>query len=263
VFGKTGAFDGDQVLDLIVSRPETAEFIVEKIWKEFVSPTPDRGTIARIAHDFRASKYDLKVAMRGLLRSDAFWANENRGVLVKSPVEIVVGALRQLEVTSDETIPLARAVAGMGQNLLAPPNVRGWPGGDEWINSNTLLARKQFLDRIARNDAGPPPSMAAGMMTRASDSSDEGSSMMATREATLAEMDRASKIALQIDRSTRKLRFEAVRWVGAQDGLTRDAKMNAAQRLLLPVGAQLPPPEDVDVTTAVAALLLDPAYQLK
>ena len=263
VFGKTGAFDGDQIIDLIVARPDTAEFIVEKLWKEFVSPTPDRSAITRIAHDFRASKYELKVAMRGLLQTDAFWARENRGTLVKSPVEIVVGTLRQLEVASDETIPLARAVAGMGQNLFAPPNVRGWPGGDEWINSNTLLARKQFLDRIARNDAGPPPSMGNSMMMQVSGSSDEGGAMMATREATLSEMDRASKIALQIDRSTRRLRFEAVRWIGEQDGTTRDAKMNAAKRLLLPLDAQLSPPDDVDITTAVAAVLLDPAFQLK
>ena len=83
------------------------------------------------------------------------------------------------------------------------------------------------------------------------------------REATVAEMDRASRIARQIDRSTRKIRFEAVRWLGAQSGSTRDAKLDAAKRLLLPIDAQLPPPDDADVTTAVAATLLDPAYQLK
>jgi uncharacterized protein (DUF1800 family) len=264
VFGKTGRFDGDAILDLVLERRETAEFIVAKLWKEFVSPEPDRASVERIAHAFRASKYDLKVALRGLLQTNAFWASDNRGTLVKSPVEIVVGSLRQLGVASDYTLPLAFTVAGMGQNLFAPPNVRGWPGGEVWINSNTLLARKQFLDRIARNDAGAPPRMAVATMTeQSSEVNADPAPMMATREATSAEIDRAARIARQIDRSTRNLRFEAARWVSERDGTTRDEKMDAAKRLLLPITAQLPAAEDADLTSAVAATLLDPAYQLK
>jgi uncharacterized protein (DUF1800 family) len=265
VFGKSGDFDGDGVLDLILERRETAEFIVDKLWKEFVSPMPDRHSVERIAQAFRASKYDIKVALRALLATPAFWAPENRGALVKSPVDIVVGTLRQLEIVPDETLPLALAVGGMGQNIFAPPNVRGWAGGNEWINSNTLLARKQFLDRIAHNDAGAPPRMTAAPVTMmpSPEPGDDPSPMMATREATVAEMDRASRIARQIDRSTRKLRFEAVRWVGERDGNTRNAKIDAAKHLLLPIDQQLSPPDDVDLASMVAAMLLDPAYQLK
>ena len=109
VFGKSGDFDGDQVLDLILARRETSEFIVGKLWKEFVSPTPDRRVVERIARDFRAAKYDLKVALRELLQTEAFWSDANRAALVKSPVEIVVGTLRQLEVVPAETQPLALA----------------------------------------------------------------------------------------------------------------------------------------------------------
>jgi uncharacterized protein (DUF1800 family) len=262
VFDHTGNFDGDQVLDLILARRETAQFIVDKLWKEFVSPTPDRRAVERIAGDFRRSNYDLKVALRALLQTEAFWSRDNRAALVKSPVEIVVGTLRQLEVAPSETQPLAFAVAGMGQNLFAPPNVRGWPGGNEWINSNTLLARKQFLDRVARNDAGAPPRMTT-LPIPSADPSEDAAPMMATREATIAEMDRASRIARQIDRSTRTLRFEAVRWIGERDGAERDAKVDSAKRLLLPIDPQLPASADADLTTIVAAALLDPAYQLK
>jgi uncharacterized protein (DUF1800 family) len=264
VFGKSARFDGDAILDLVLERRETAEFIVAKLWKEFVSPEPDRRSVEHIAQAFRASKYDLKVALRGLLETNAFWASDNRGALVKSPVEIVVGTLRQLGVAPDDTLPLAFAIAGMGQNLFAPPNVRGWPGGEVWINSNTLLARKQFLDRIARNDAGASPRMTAATTTvPSSDANDDPAPMMATREATAPEIDRAARVARQIDRSTRNLRFEAARWVSDCDGATRDEKLDAAKRLLLPIAAQLPAAEDADLMTAVAAALLDPAYQLK
>jgi uncharacterized protein (DUF1800 family) len=207
IFGTTGAFDGDAVLDLLLARRETSEFVVAKLWKEFVSDRPNSRDVQRIARALRDSHYDLKVAMRGLLESPVFWSRDSRGTLVKSPVELVVGTLHQLDIAPDDTLPFAQVAAGMGQNLFAPPNVRGWPGGDTWINSNTLLARKQFLDRLARNDAA--------------------------------------------------------HWVGEQDGATREEKLDAAKRLLLPIEAQLPPPEDADLTSAIRATLLDPAYQLK
>ena len=73
----------------------------------------------------------------------------------------------------------------------------------------------------------------------------------------------AKAVARQIDRSTRNLRFEAARWISERDGTTRDEKIDAAKRLLLPIAAQLPAAEDADLTSAVAATLLDPAYQLK
>src|SRR5205823_7353350 len=90
-----------------------------------------------------------------------------RGTLVKSPVDIVVGTLRQLELTPPDARAFALVAAGMGQNLFAPPNVRGWPGGDEWINSNTLLARKDYLDRVARQDAETPAARASMLATPA------------------------------------------------------------------------------------------------
>ena len=94
VLGRTGNFDGDAVLDILLARPQTAEFVVAKLWREFVSPEPDATEVRRIARMFRGSDYEIKVALRELLLSPAFWAPENRGALIKSPVELVVGTLR-------------------------------------------------------------------------------------------------------------------------------------------------------------------------
>jgi uncharacterized protein (DUF1800 family) len=152
VLGRSGNLDGDQVLDILLAQPQTAEFITRKLWRDFVSPDPDETEVKRIARRFRDSRYDIKVALYALLTSDAFYARGNRATLIKSPVELVVGALRQFELKPSETLPFAVAAAGMGQNLFSPPNVKGWPGQDTWINASTLLARKQFLDRVFRAD---------------------------------------------------------------------------------------------------------------
>ena len=150
LFGKTGRFDGDDVLDLILARKETSEFLVAKLWREFVSPQPDRREVERIATILCEQHYEMKPALRALFLSKAFWDNENRAALVKSPTELVVGSLRALQITVPDPSPFVRTLHVLGQDLFAPPNVKGWPGNDEWINASSLLERKQFLDRLAR-----------------------------------------------------------------------------------------------------------------
>lgn len=162
VLGRTGNLDANGAVDAILAQPRTARFIVGKLWREFVSPTPDGAEVATIADRFRASHYDIKVALRSLLLSDAFWAPANRGTLVKSPVELVVGTLRALDLEPRNPRAEAGATARMGEVLFAPPNVRGWPGGDAWITSSTLLARKEYLLRISRSMPAMP-AMETGM----------------------------------------------------------------------------------------------------
>ena len=152
VLGPSGNLDGDAVLDILLAQPHTAEFLVRKLWREFVSLTPDETETRRIATRFRQSGYDMRVALREIFGSRAFWAAENRLALIKSPADWVLGTLNSLEIEAPEPIVLGFALRQLGQDLFAPPNVRGWPGGEAWINSSTLLARKQFAERLLRRD---------------------------------------------------------------------------------------------------------------
>lgn len=160
VLGVSGAHDGAAVLAILLARPETAEFIVSKLWREFVSTEPDRAEVRRIAGLFRSSGYDIKTALRELLVSDAFYAPRNRGNLVKSPVDLVVGTLRQFRMAVADPLPYVLTAGRLGQDLFAPPNVKGWPGGDAWINATTLLSRRQFLENVFRgSELGLQPAM--------------------------------------------------------------------------------------------------------
>ena len=152
VLGTTGRLDGDDVLDILLARPQTAEFVATKLWRELVSPTPDRAEVRRWAAVFRESRYEVKPLLRAVLTSDAFWAEENRGTLVKSPVDLVAGTLRAQGIRPMELRPAVFACAALGQNLFSPPNVKGWPGGDAWIDASTILGRKQFLEKVFEKD---------------------------------------------------------------------------------------------------------------
>jgi uncharacterized protein (DUF1800 family) len=261
VLGHTGRLDGDAVLDLLLARPETAEFIVGKLWREFISPDPDRAEVARIARRFRASNFEIKVAVAALLTSDAFYAPANRGVLVKSPIELVVGTMRQLELAPDGALPFAVAAAGMGQNLFSPPNVKGWPGGETWINTTTLLARKQFLDRVTRSEAGASLAMMAAAAADAGPTAPR--SALSPQGAPDDDKARAQRFARQVDRALASIDFDSARWLAQFQGATAAERSRAAERLLLAIAPLETPDYTADSRALVHAIVLDPAFELK
>ncbi len=155
--GATGRLDGDDVIGRILAQPRAAEFIVAKLWREFVSPVPESRRAATLASMFRRD-YEIAPLVEALLRISVELPDRDAGQLVKSPVEFVVGTLRSLELPLP---PRAAALActQLGQTLLAPPNVRGWPGGNQWITTQTLLARREFVLALSGDptaDRSPP-----------------------------------------------------------------------------------------------------------
>ena len=250
VLGRSGNFDGDQVLDILLRQPATAEFVVGKLWREFVSPEPAPAEVNRIAARFRGSNYDIRVALRELFLAPAFWAPESRGALIKSPVDLVVGTMHTLEFEVGDPLPLALVVAGLGQNLFSPPNVKGWPGGEAWINSSTLLARKQFVERIFRADE--MPRVAEAGMRRRGGNGDFGAVPGLGR---MGEEGRERFV-----RALYEIRFDSQRWLGEFPGAVSQADI---ARVMLATAAVNPLPADTSTRETVRRLALDPAYQLK
>ncbi len=150
VLGKTGAFGGDDILAIALDQPACATHITKKLWREFVSDVPDPKEVERLAAQFRNSGYQIKPLLTGLLMTPQFWAREHRGVLVKSPVELLVGTCRVFNLPIKDTVVLAKYGRRLGQDLFDPPNVKGWPGGTRWITATTLLHRWQVLQRGLR-----------------------------------------------------------------------------------------------------------------
>ncbi|MGF6569299.1 uncharacterized protein (DUF1800 family) [Paraburkholderia sp. GAS333] len=261
VLGQTGRFDGDQVLDILLARPETATFVTTKLWREFVSETPDPARIAPIAEQFRASHYEIAVALRGLFLSDAFWDDSNRGVLVKSPAEFVVGTLRAFDVGYDSTGAFAAQMRVLGENLFAAPNVKGWPGGTTWINSSTLLARKQFVEQLFRATEAAP--MRTGQPGRPANATFAASGAAAAMQ-TSPPMQRVMATA----KSARGgVRFDVDTWLAsyntapaARPGLSAELQLQHAVLPFTPVDAI---ETDSTASAYLEALLMDPAYQLK
>lgn len=97
---------------------------------------------------FRQQRYELKPLLEGLFLSKAFWDPRHRATLVRSPVDLIVGTLRVLEGKDVNGIRLAAQGRRMGQDLFDPPNVKGWPGGIQWVTSATLIVRDQYVQSL-------------------------------------------------------------------------------------------------------------------
>jgi uncharacterized protein (DUF1800 family) len=257
VLGRSGNLDGDDVLDVLLAQRATAEFITRKLWREFVSPDVDEAQLKHIANRFRDSRYDIKVALYELLTSEGFYAKDNRGALVKSPIDLVVGTLKQFDMRPSQPVPFAVAAATMGQNLFSPPNVKGWPGGEAWINSSTLLARKQFLDRLFRAD---DPAGRAAMAPEAMASVPK--QVVVAGGVQESDTERQIRFLRAMDRGMRSVQFESDTWL-AQLHASDATRVDAAERLLLAYAPQSAPDPASEPLAMVRHIVLDAAYQLK
>ncbi len=146
--GQTGRFNGDDIVAILLRQPRTAELVCEKLWREFVSLTPDAAEIKRLAAILRTGGYEMKPVLRAMFLSPQFRDPANRGTLIKSPVDLVVGSVHLLGLPVPEKTQLVRMMQGLGQVPFDPPNVKGWAGGESWITTYTLLLRQQFMRRM-------------------------------------------------------------------------------------------------------------------
>lgn len=146
VFGRSGRFDGDDVVRLAVEQPACAPFLAGKLLRELVCPEPPAELVDALAARLRETQFDLAATLTTLLSSEAMFEPRWRRTRIKSPVEFMLGVVRSLEMQMPAPA-LAEAVSQMGQPLFEPPSVKGWDDHRAWLNSATMLVR---LNAVAR-----------------------------------------------------------------------------------------------------------------
>ncbi|HEY6064112.1 MAG TPA: DUF1800 domain-containing protein, partial [Chitinophagaceae bacterium] len=152
VLGKTGNFDGDEVLDILLEQKQTAKFITQKIYKFFVNEQPNTEKVEGLAERFYKNDYDISKLLEDIFTSEWFYDEKNIGAKIKSPVELMVGIQRMLPMKFQQEDALLLLQRALGQLLFYPPNVAGWPGGKTWIDSSTLMMRMRIPQMLNDRD---------------------------------------------------------------------------------------------------------------
>jgi uncharacterized protein (DUF1800 family) len=180
IFGQTSndfridddvAGTSDDVLELIFGRTDdlgnnqVGMFLAKKLWAWYAYPAPApglRALLAGFASTFAAADFEITPLLQAMWTHDEFYTDRAKTRTVKTPCDLVVGAMRAFGIRKADgkymgpaVRELGDQVALMGMNLFEPPNVAGWPGGLAWMNSGTLLARLEFAKDLAASDYGP------------------------------------------------------------------------------------------------------------
>ena len=154
IFGRSGNWGYDDVIDILFDEKKDiiARFICEKIYKYFVSPITDEAIVSSLAATMISNNFELAPVYSQLFKSEHFFDKKNSNVLIKSPIDLMLGLHKTLGFKLDDTIDLEvqfrNKCRDMGQIIFSPVDVAGWQGNQDWINSETLPKRWEFSDYL-------------------------------------------------------------------------------------------------------------------
>ncbi len=161
--GRTGAFDGNGIIDIVFEQEACARYLPKKLWEYFAYEKPSEKIVGALATTFSESGFEVAPVLRQIFLSEEFYSSRTFRTRIKSPVEFLVQMLRQLEIK--ETVPvryLTLVEIQLGQLLLMPPNVAGWDWGKAWINTNSLLTRYNVAGFVTKGSGNKGPMMRGG-----------------------------------------------------------------------------------------------------
>ncbi|MBP9881459.1 MAG: DUF1800 domain-containing protein, partial [Chitinophagales bacterium] len=146
--GMKGNFNGQDIINILLSKKQTARYVTYKIYKEFVNDDVDETIVAQLTDQFFESGYDIGKLMKTIFTADWFYDEKNVGTHIASPVELLTRYKRLLNIGFKDDKAQLVVQKVLGQVLFFPPNVAGWPGGKNWVDSSTLTLRMNIPTRI-------------------------------------------------------------------------------------------------------------------
>jgi hypothetical protein len=171
ILGKTGKWNGQDVIKMLCDHPQTALHLTRKLWEWFAYADPEPALVERLASRFRASGLDVKALLRTIMEAPEFYSEKAVRAIYKNPIDFTLPPLRQLglgeamasALKSGEAGrtpmrmlgPLIQSSRSMGMQLLFPPDVDGWPTGAAWITSATMIERIKFAEHLFRSGGLP------------------------------------------------------------------------------------------------------------
>jgi hypothetical protein len=147
--GRTGPFNGEDIVDIILAQPVTAEFMAGKMYRFFVRDEIDAAVKKELGRTLRESGYQMKPLLKRIFLSKDFYSADTIATQIKSPVQLVVSTYKKIGLREIPTNPdFGRMTGSLGQSLFNPPNVAGWAGGRTWITPSTLLNRGNMFRAV-------------------------------------------------------------------------------------------------------------------
>ena len=253
IFGQTGNFDGDDFIAMIIAQPQSAKFITAKIWNYFAGSEPSPELSKALAANFRANGNNFKPFLRVMFRSEEFYAPDIVRNQVKSPVQWLVNSVRVLECDLPPTLVSWGMLRQLGQDIFAPPNVKGWDGGITWITTNSLLTRYNDAQALVE---GQLPAFTAADFARKAGGAGGGKAMKALQRVRMGGVD-VEKILTPEQRADKPTIVAALENRLFQTTLNSDQEQTL--REFLDSKTKM---SNADIVTTIRLMMSTPEYQV-
>jgi uncharacterized protein (DUF1800 family) len=251
IFGRTGFFNGEDFLELIVAQPQAPRFVTGKLWNFFAGEPASDDLISALSEVFRNSGNSFKPVLRAMFLSEEFYSPKIVRNQVKSPVQWLVGSVRLLEREMPPPMACMALTRNLGQDLFAPPNVKGWDGGLSWITTNTLLARYNETATLVEGDVSALPGSAIAKNPNA------GQAIQRRLQNLRIRSVQVDKLFTEKDRSNKELLIASLEKRLLQAKLS--AKQEKVLRDYLDAHSEL---NDDRILAAIRIVMSTPDYQL-
>lgn len=140
ILGVTGRHGPQDLATILLDQPACATFIARSLIEYLEGVPASDVRVERYAKQLRETGYDVGHTVRSLLLDPAFYRDDVIGARVASPVDYVVGTTRRLGLDLPPEFVIQSCTA-LGQDLLRPPNVKGWDEGLAWITTASFMMR--------------------------------------------------------------------------------------------------------------------------
>jgi uncharacterized protein (DUF1800 family) len=151
ILGRKDPFDGPSLAAWLASRSATARHITGRLWRALVGPLPAPSRLNALAEAWRAQGLSLPWLHQTL--RDTPEARASRGQRLEDPILMMSRSLALLGSRHNDALRIARVqLARMGQPVLEPPSVKGWPMNEEWLNLRWLQARRRGLAALLADE---------------------------------------------------------------------------------------------------------------
>jgi len=161
-----GIDDGEKVLDIVASHPATAHRVAYQLAQRLVADEPPAALVDRAAARFQATGGDLREVVRTIVTSFEFLDASAHDAKFKTPLALVVSAIRTTGATVSDARVLVQTLQQMGEPLYMCQPPTGYHNtADAWISAGGLVSRMNFATRVASGnmpgvrlpDNAPPP----------------------------------------------------------------------------------------------------------
>jgi uncharacterized protein (DUF1800 family) len=152
-FGQTGNFDGHDIIRIILEQEQASKFMVAKLWRFFAYEEPEPEIIEELAAEFRSNYYEITPILKAMFMSKAFYSKKAIRTQIKSPAQWLAGSCIVLGVEEPDAGFCTNTLRSLGQELLSPPNVKGWDGGYAWITTSSLTQRYNLASSLLNHRA--------------------------------------------------------------------------------------------------------------